>query len=368
MIGRLPVLVLLAIVLQLVRCQTSNKSISNKVASEGQVCQAGDVIGRCVPIKEYPEYAAILKKQFRSAQETQYLNDRFCGYTPARKALVCKPVKINEPHCGRQFTDRIVKGNLTELDEYPWMALFQYKKPKGFGFYCGGALINTRYVLSAAHCFVGLRYGWEVIKVRLGEWDVESDEDCTGTDDERNCAPPIQEFDLERIIPHEGFSVKSNNKVHDIALVRMSGDAQYSNFVAPICLPEPGCVANMKRLMDGVLIASGWGKTENSSASRYKLYTKLHCSNYEDCKANYIARKAISLTEGQFCAQGDAGQDTCNGDSGGPLMKQIGEQARYYVTGVVSFGPSKCGEQLPGVYTKVEHYYKWIVQKIVETS
>lgn len=49
-------------------------------------------------------------------------------------------------------------------------------------------------------------------------------------------------------------------------------------------------------------------------------------------------------------------------------MKQIGEQARYYVTGVVSFGPSKCGEQLPGVYTKVEHYYKWIVQKIVETS
>lgn len=180
------------IVLQLVRCQISNKSISNKgsssgeqryshelsrthrkplfsVASEGQVCQAGDVIGRCVPIKEYPEYAAILKKQFRSAQEAQFLNDRFCGYTPARKALVCKPVKINEPHCGRQLTDRIVKGNLTELDEYPWMALFQYKKPKGFGFYCGGALINTRYVLSAAHCFVGLRYGWEVVKVRLGE-------------------------------------------------------------------------------------------------------------------------------------------------------------------------------------------------------
>lgn len=92
---------------------------------------------------------------------------------------------------------------------------------------------------------------------------MESDEDCTGTDDERICAPPIQEFDLERIIPHEGFSVKSNNKVHDIALVQMSGDAQYSNFVAPICLPEPGCVANMKRLMDGVLIASGWGKTEN---------------------------------------------------------------------------------------------------------
>ncbi|XP_001650899.2 melanization protease 1 [Aedes aegypti] len=358
----------LLVIVELAGCQTSNRNVSNKEASEGDICDAGDLIGRCVPSKDYPEYVAILKNPFKTPQETEFLYSRFCGYSSTRKVLVCRPVKINESHCGRQFTDRIVKGNLTALDEYPWMALFQYKKPKGFGFYCGGVLINKRYVLSAAHCFVGLRSGWEVIKVRLGEWDVESDLDCTGTGNDRSCAPPIQEFDLERIIPHEGFSVKNSNKVHDIALVRLSRDAQYSNFVVPVCLPEPGCVANAKRLMDGVLVASGWGKTENSSASRYKLYTKLHCFNYDDCKASYARTKRIALTEGQFCAQGDSGQDTCNGDSGGPLMKQIGEQARYYVTGVVSFGPSKCGEQLPGVYTKVEHYYKWIIQKILETS
>lgn len=336
--------------------------------AEGDSCQAGDLVGRCVLLKDYPEMAAILQNKFRTPQEKELVNSRFCGYTGANKVLMCRPVKINESQCGRHLADRIVKGNVTALDEYPWMALFQYRKPKGFGFHCGGVLINKRYVLSAAHCFVGLRFGWEAVKVRLGEWDVESDEDCTGTGSERDCAPPVQEFDLERIIAHEGFSVKNSNRVNDIALVRMSGDAEYSNYVVPICLPEPGSVAQMDRLYSGVMFAAGWGKTENSSASRYKLHTNLTCSNFDECKASYARQQRIALTEGQLCAAGDAGQDTCNGDSGGPLMKQIGEQARFYVTGVVSFGPKVCGEKLPGVYTKVEYYYKWIAQKIAESS
>ncbi|XP_062545297.1 CLIP domain-containing serine protease B4-like isoform X2 [Armigeres subalbatus] len=361
------VIALLACVV-LVQSQTASRINSDK-ASEGDICQAGDHVGRCVPLKDYPEYATILKKPLRTPQETEFLYARLCGYTTDRKGLVCRPVKINEAQCGRQFTDRIIKGNLTALDEYPWMALFQYRKPKGvLGFHCGGALITKRYVLSAAHCFVGLRFGWEAVKVRLGEWDVESDFDCTGSGIERNCAPPVQEFDLERIIPHEGFSIKSSNRANDVALVRLSGDAQYSNFVVPICLPEPGCVAKVNRLFDGILVASGWGKTENASASRFKLYTKLHSSKFEDCKTNYATRNRIPLTEGHFCAEGSHGQDTCNGDSGGPLMKEISEQGRYYVIGVISFGPTKCGQLLPGVYTKVEHYYKWIVKKMIETS
>lgn len=142
------------------------------MAIEGSTCQAGDVTGQCVGAREYPEYATILRKQLRTAQETAFLQARFCGYTKERKALVCRPpVKLNEPNCGQQFTDRITKGNLTRLDEYPWMALFQYSKPNGkTGFHCGGVLINKRYVLSAAHCFVGLRPGWTASKVRLGKW------------------------------------------------------------------------------------------------------------------------------------------------------------------------------------------------------
>lgn len=49
-------------------------------------------------------------------------------------------------------------------------------------------------------------------------------------------------------------------------------------------------------------------------------------------------------------------------------MREISEQGRFYVSGLVSFGPKRCGEQLPGVYTKVEYYYNWIVAKVLESS
>ncbi|XP_065082403.1 CLIP domain-containing serine protease B4-like [Ochlerotatus camptorhynchus] len=359
--------VLFTAVFGLGHCLSLN--VPNKVAIEGSTCQAGDVIGQCVGVREYPEYLAILRKSIRTEQETAFLYAQFCGYTTKRKPLVCHPVQLNEPECGAQFTDRIIKGTLARLDEYPWMALFQYSKPYNkTGFHCGGVLINKRFVLSAAHCFVGLRFGWEASKVRLGEWDCESDQDCTGIGPDRDCALPVQEFDLERIMLHEGFSVRDQHKANDIALVRLARDAEYNHFVKPICLPEPGCVPKMTRLYDGVLVASGWGKTENVSSSRYKLYTELWSTDSQSCKESYAKGIRVLLTEAQICAGGKDGQDTCNGDSGGPLMKEVSEQGRHYVIGVVSFGPKKCGEQLPGVYTKVEHYHQWIVQKVIESS
>lgn len=74
------------------------------------------------------------------------------------------------------------------------------------------------------------------------------------------------------------------------------------------------------------------------------------------------------MGNGQLCAGGKKGRDSCRGDSGGPLMGMDvtpeGE-ANWYSIGVVSFGPSPCGMQnWPGVYTKVANYMPWIVGKL----
>ncbi|XP_058822246.1 CLIP domain-containing serine protease B4-like [Topomyia yanbarensis] len=340
-------------------------NIAENFATEGSICEAGESIGQCVGIHDYPQYLQVLRQRNRTNDENEFLLRHLCGHTSSRKLLACRPVRLNEAGCGQQFSDRIVKGQLAALDEYPWMALIQYRKPRGqTGFHCGGALINERYVLSAAHCFVGLRSGWAAIKVRLGEWDFEADPDCNEDED---CAPPVQEFDLEKIIPHEEFSVRDMNKEHDIALVRLSKEAIIGNYVKPICVPEPGDVES-DQLYDGIMVASGWGKTENASFSRYKLYTKLWAVDYFECKAAYGKALRVQLGLGQFCAGSDDGRDTCNGDSGGPLMKEVATQGRFYLAGLVSFGPKRCGEQLPGVYTRVESYYKWIVVNIIESS
>ena len=54
--------------------------------------------------------------------------------------------------CGVKKTVRVVGGQDTEINEYPWMALMRLKHQADSGFFCGGTLINSRWVLTAQHC------------------------------------------------------------------------------------------------------------------------------------------------------------------------------------------------------------------------
>jgi secreted trypsin-like serine protease len=67
----------------------------------------------------------------------------------------------------------------------------------------------------------------------------------------------------------------------------------------------------------------------------------------------------------QICAGSKNGTDTCNGDSGGPLMFQKvfdDREVRNILVGVVSFGVS-CGAGR-GIYTDVSSYMDWILETI----
>jgi secreted trypsin-like serine protease len=59
-----------------------------------------------------------------------------------------------------------------------------------------------------------------------------------------------------------------------------------------------------------------------------------------------------------ICAGNDEA-DACSGDSGSPLL-WLNSDLRWMVGGVVSFGPSSCGNKAPGVYAKVETSLDWI--------
>lgn len=67
--------------------------------------------------------------------------------------------------CGPILTQKISNGNITDLFEYPWMALLQYQTSNnnGLQFKCGGSLISARYVLTAAHCVAKLESGVKLL-------------------------------------------------------------------------------------------------------------------------------------------------------------------------------------------------------------
>jgi len=75
------------------------------------------------------------------------------------------------------------------------------------------------------------------------------------------------------------------------------------------------------------------------------------------------AYNASSITDGMLCAGSlEEGQDTCSGDSGGPLQCEIMEDGElsWVQVGITSWGEG-CGKsEYPGVYTKVATYNKWI--------
>lgn len=261
--------------------------------------------------------------------------------------------------CG--LSQKITEGEKATLDEFPWLALLAYKKPTGPSTACTGALINNRYVLTAAQCLKAIPITWELQGVRLGEYNTETAVDCVKEDETAEvCADDPITVGIEEQISHEDYLPRTRENKNDIALVRLARNVTFTNYVKPICLPADDSL--------GVeLLLAGWGRSRNTAVSAEKHKFSLPLVPADQCKDIYKVA-GVDIGHGQMCAGGEKGKDACAGDSGGPLMareQNADGTSKFTAVGVVSFGPAACGtEGWPSVYTRVYDFMPWILEKL----
>ncbi|CAG4972139.1 unnamed protein product [Colias eurytheme] len=278
-------------------------------------------------------------------------------------ADVCKPTeRIPDPKsscCGLHLATAHIKDKGdAALNQFPWLALIEDSKGR---ITCTGALITSRYVLTAAQC--GIQ--GEPISVRLGEYNKTNTElDCLMVNGAKKCADRVITIPIESMKPHPEFT-RQNLRVNDIALIRLRKAVPYTEYIRPICLPSIDM--NLSTLKNLNFIIAGWGSKPSSLQEDdvVKHFVEVPYVPLEQCKAAYEKYNPghFAISDYQICAGGVQDRDSCRGDGGGPLMYEL--DGRHTAVGIVSFGPKQCGtDGIPSVYTNVYKYLPWIKSTI----
>ncbi|XP_075687743.1 transmembrane protease serine 9-like [Rhinoderma darwinii] len=250
------------------------------------------------------------------------------------------------PGCGSPVvTTRIVGGTDAVDGEWPWQVSVHYLGSH----MCGGSLISSHWVLSAAHCFENSALAKDY-KVYLGLYRLSL-----------KTSPHTVISGVQTLIvnaEYEGVGSRG-----DIALLRLSGPINFTQYIMPICLPA----ASVTFPSGMECWVTGWGQTSYyggppPNGTLQKVMTPI--IDHETCDKMYHMWTSETITsiivqEDKICSGYIEGQkDSCQGDSGGPLLCKV--HGVWYQAGVVSWGEGCANPYRPGVYTLIPVYEQWI--------
>ena len=168
-----------------------------------------------------------------------------------------------------------------------------------------------------------------------------------------------QRMSLSQVHIHAQY--KPSTFDSDIALIKFTKQAIYTDYVIPVCLPTSSDdIALSKSGNTGRV--SGWGARGFNKTRTVKTLHNVEVPIVDNatCKANHAPKYLV--TSNMLCAgKTDGKGDACKGDSGGPLTVKNPSTDKHILVGVVSWGDQVCGKKNKyGVYTKVQNYLSWI--------
>ncbi|KAG6460410.1 hypothetical protein O3G_MSEX011979 [Manduca sexta] len=268
---------------------------------------------------------------------------------------------------------KISRGRRVHSISPPWHVGL-YKVAKRHKQICGGSIVTTNAVLTAAHCFSQGRdmpsptdYAVAAGKLYRG-WN-----NCRDTTAQKSQVKEI------KVPPHYQGIVA--NFQDDIAVVFLVKPFNFSSTVAPAGLSfDPDF--DKEQLKEGEWgKVVGWGLTdENSPPSEMLQEASLPFIPIERCIDESPVSFRSSITGDKICAGYTNGTAVCRGDSGGGLVffSAVKDHEDYHritiLRGIVSTSPTSNNEC--NIYTwatfthllKHEHFLKSVLPDLVEES
>lgn len=150
-----------------------------------------------------------------------------------------------------------------------------------------------------------------VDSVRLGEWDITSENDCDDSvlGEPPTCSDPYQDIPISNTIIHPRYDPATLE--NDIVLLRLSRTVEYSLYIRPACLPLTDFLRK-ENVHRREMYAVGFGKTETENRSSRKKMVIVSGARMSTCRKIFIR----NIKSTHICAGGEPLRDSCNGDSG----------------------------------------------------
>ncbi|XP_055591281.1 serine protease easter-like [Uranotaenia lowii] len=283
---------------------------------------------------------------------------------PSKLALLPKD-------CGVTKLGRISNSTVSEAFEYPWIALVLFNKTRRPAT-CFGSLITRRYVLSVINCIRKTKQDPNFI--RLGEQNEATKEDCVESKDEKTgavtkeCAGPVIDIPIESYVAHPEFDQPMYT--NDIAVIRMSREVEYNDYIRPICLPTtPALRAQIPKH----LVMPVWELDNDAPNHYYGALQKFYVEDVDldSCQREY-EKAGFSPEFGdddmRMCALQVGPNYVCGRPAGAPIGTEVEVDGtwRHVQYGLAKWSPLNCTfrHTVPMISMDITQYMGWITEHL----